>query len=126
MRTKCFGWIMAAVFSCSCIEVALAHHSFAAFDSTKQLTLNGVVKEFQWTNPHSWLHLEVTTADGRSELWELEALSPNVLGRMGWKKNSLKAGDKVTAVVSPLRDGKHGGALITVMDANGKKIGGGK
>ena len=125
MRSKSFGWIMAAVLSCSGVQVASAHHSFAAFDTARQLTLSGVVKEFQWTNPHCWLHLEVTNAEGQLELWQLEALSPNVLGRSGWKKNSIKPGDKVTVLVNPTRDGSHGGALISVTDASGNKIGGG-
>ena len=124
MRSKSFGWIMAALLTCSCVEVALAHHSFAAFDTTRQVTLTGVVKEFQWTNPHCWLHLTVTNGDGQAEEWQLEALSPNVLGRLGWKKNSVKPGDKVTVLVNPTRDGSHGGALISLTDASGNKIGG--
>ena len=124
MRSKSFGWIMAAVLSCSGIEVASAHHSFAAFDTTRQVTLTGTVKEFQWTNPHCWLHIDVTNADGTVEQWQLEALSPNVLGRLGWKKNSVKPGDKVTVLANPTREGGHGGALISITDASGKKIGG--
>jgi hypothetical protein len=124
VRSKSFGWIMAAVLSCSGVEVASAHHSFAAFDTTRQVTLTGTVREFQWTNPHCWLHLDVTNADGKVEQWQLEALSPNVLGRLGWKKNSVKPGDKVTVLANPTLGGGHGGALISITDANGKKIGG--
>ena len=124
MSSKSYGWIVAALLASSGAQVASAHHSFAAFDTTKQITLTGVVKEFQWTNPHCWLHLNVATADGQTELWQLEALSPNVLGRLGWKKNSVKPGDKVTVLVNPTRDGAHGGALISLTDPTGKKIGG--
>jgi hypothetical protein len=118
------GWIVAALLACSGIEVASAHHSFAAFDTQRQVTLSGVVKQFEWTNPHCWLHLSVTNANGQIDEWQLEALSPNVLGRLGWKKNSVKTGDKVTVLVNPTRDGTNGGALISLTDANGNKIGG--
>ena len=124
MRSKSFGWIMAALLSCAGVGTASAHHSFAAFDTTRQITLTGVVKEFQWTNPHCWLHLSVANGEGQAEEWQLEALSPNVLGRLGWKKNSVKPGDKVTVLVNPTRDGSRGGALISLTDANGNKIGG--
>jgi hypothetical protein len=124
VRSKSIGWIVAALLACSGIEVAAAHHSFAAFDTTRQVTLTGVVKEFQWTNPHCWLHLTVANADGQVEEWQLEALSPNVLGRLGWKKNSVKPGDRVTVLANPTRDGGRGGALISITDASGKKIGG--
>ena len=101
-----------------------AHHSFAMFDQSKRVTLNGTVKEFQWTNPHSWIQLNVANG-GANEEWAIEALSPNVLGRQGWKKNSLKAGDKVTVVINPLRDNGKGGNLISVTLANGTTLGGG-
>jgi len=116
--------IVAVLLSFSGVQMVSAHHSFAAFDTTRQVTLTGTVREFQWTNPHCWLHIDVTNPDGQVEQWQLEALSPNVLGRLGWKKNSVKPGDKVTVLVNPTRDGGHGGALISITDATGKKIGG--
>ena len=82
MRSKSISWIMAALLTCTHLELASAHHSFAAFDTTKQFTLTGVVKDFQWTNPHCWLYLTVTNGDGHPEDWQLEALSPNVLERL--------------------------------------------
>jgi hypothetical protein len=103
---------------------ALAHHSFAMFDQAKQVTLKGTVREFEWTNPHSWLQLKVPAANGVSEDWSVEMLSPSVLGRMGWKKNSLKAGDEVTVVVNPVRNGAHGGNMLSVLDKSGRQIGG--
>jgi hypothetical protein len=101
-----------------------AHHSFAMFDDTKEVTLKGTVGEFQWTNPHSWLEVEVVSADGKSEKWSVEMLSPNVLGRMGWKRNSLKPGDEVTVVIHPLRTGEKGGNMVSIKDKNGVPIGG--
>jgi Family of unknown function (DUF6152) len=114
---------------CGSILLALAspgwtHHSFAMFDQTKQVEIKGIVKEFQWTNPHSWVQLEVKTDKGELQEWSLEALSPNVLSRMGWKRNSLKPGDAITVVINPVRDGSHGGNLISVTLANGQTIGG--
>jgi Family of unknown function (DUF6152) len=100
------------------------HHSFASFDQTKQVTLQGVVREFQWTNPHSWLQLKVLNAEGVAEDWSIEMLSPNILSRMGWKRNSMKVGDKVIVVINPVRDGAHGGNMISVTGADGRKIGG--
>jgi hypothetical protein len=101
----------------------LAHHSFAMFDNTKKVTLKGVVKEFQWTNPHSWVQLRLKNDKGETEEWALQALSPNVLRRMGWTRNSLKPGDEVVVIFNPARDGSHGGNLVTVTMANGQTIG---
>lgn len=104
--------------------VAVAHHSFAMFDRTKVVSLKGVVKEFQWTNPHSWLQLSVTNDQGVTEQWSLEGLSPNVLGRMGWKRNSMAPGDTITAYFNPTRNGTHGGNLIKILRSDGTMVGG--
>ncbi len=103
--------------------VALAHHSFAMFDQSKQLPLKGTVREFQWTNPHAWIDLKVATASGEEEVWGIELNSPNNLKRQGWKSTSLKAGDKVTVVINPLRDGKKGGLFVSVTLPDGKTLG---
>jgi len=103
---------------------AEAHHSFAMFDRSKQTTLVGTVKAFEYTNPHSWIHMVVADS-GSTEEWQIEGLSPNVLGRAGWKKNTLKPGDKISVVIYPLRDGGRGGNLITVTLPNGQTLGGG-
>jgi Family of unknown function (DUF6152) len=125
MSVRLPGWLMAASSALLLASVpAVAHHSFAMFDKKKEVTVKGVVKEFQWTNPHSWVQLQVRNEKGEIEEWALEALSPNVLGRMGWKRNSLKAGDAVTVVFHPARDGTHGGHLVNVMLADGTTIGG--
>jgi hypothetical protein len=85
----------------------------------------GTIKDFQYTNPHSWIQLYVTTPAGVAEEWTIEALSPNVLSRSGWKKNSLLAGQKVTVLINPLRDGTRGGNLISVTLPDGVTLGGG-
>jgi hypothetical protein len=116
---------LAALALVGCAGPALAHHSFAMFDRSKQVSVVGTVKEFQFTNPHSWIQLTVTPASGPQEEWAIEGLSPNVLARAGWKRNTLKTGDKVTVLINPLRDGSHGGNLITVTLPDGTTMGGG-
>lgn len=82
------------------------HHSFAAeFDSTKQVTLAGEVAMMEWVNPHSWLHIDVRTPDGAVERWKIEGGSPSVLLRLGWNRNSLPAGTRVTVVGFQAKDG---------------------
>ena len=100
---------------------ASAHHSFAMFDSQKKITLEGTVKAFQWTNPHSWIQLMVTDPSGKEVEWALEGASPNVMVRAGWKRNTLKPGDKVVAVLNPLKDGTPGGSW-TDITVNGVKM----
>lgn len=102
---------------------ALAHHSFAMFDREKEVTLQGVIKEFQWTNPHTWVQLLVTGPDGKVVEWSIEGTSPNGLKRQGWRSDALKSGDKVTAVIHPLRNGDPGGSLVTVTLENGTVLG---
>lgn len=97
-----------------------AHHSFAAFDTTKTVELKGVVVEFQWTNPHSWIELDVPGANGAVERWSIELNSPNNLSRQGWKRKDLQPGDKVTLTAAPLRDGQKSGLFRTVILADGR------
>jgi hypothetical protein len=97
---------------------ARAHHSFAMFDFTKVVTITGTVKEFQWTNPHVVLWVNVEGKDPKSpDVWWLEMTSPGNLTRGGWNRKAVNAGDKVTVELNPLRDGKLGGALIKVTDS---------
>ncbi len=103
---------------------AFAHHSFAMFDNQKTVVLDGTVKEFQWTNPHSWVQLIVKDpATGKDVEWSIEGGSPNGLSRYGWKRTSLKPGDKAQVTIHPLKDGTNGGSLAGVT-VNGVKIGG--
>ena len=102
---------------------ALAHHSFAMFDRQKEVTLKGTVKEFQWTNPHSFIEIETPDEKGAAVSYSIEMNSPNNLTRQGWKSTALKPGDKVTVVMNPLRDGSHGGLFVSVMLPDGKVLG---
>ncbi len=99
-----------------------AHHSFAMFDNQKSLDLEGTIKEFQWTNPHSWIQLIVKDPSGKDVEWSIEGGSPNGLGRSGWTRMSLKPGDKATIVIHPLKDGTPGGSLMSAT-VNGLQIG---
>jgi Family of unknown function (DUF6152) len=96
-----------------------AHHSFAIYDSAHQITIEGTVKEFQWTNPHVWIHVMVTNDKGAEEEWNVECTSVNFLARRGWSKQTFKAGDKVSITLSPLRDGSRGGSFRSVNSING-------
>jgi hypothetical protein len=102
---------------------AQAHHSGAMFDRSKQLTITGTVKEFNWTNPHASFAVEVMKADGEGELWGVEMNSPNNLVREGWTRTTLNAGDKVSVLINPLRDGKPGGVYVGITLPSGKYIG---
>ena len=96
-----------------------AHHSFAMFDMTKTVTLQGTVKQLQWTSPHCFVQVLVPTPNGTAE-WSLEMNSPLIMYRKGWRPGSLRAGDAVTVVIAPTRDGAHGGLLLSAIDPAGK------
>ena len=100
---------------------ALAHHSFAMFDTRQEVVLSGTVREFQWTNPHSWLQLNVPRGRGTVE-YSIELGSPNTMVRKGWRPTTFKPGDKVTVTINPMRDGSAGGALIAAIDRSGNKL----
>ena len=101
---------------------ASAHHSFATFDMSKQMTVTGTVKEFQWQNPHIWIYLVVKDKE-QMDVWEVEGGSLVGLKREGWTKDAFKPGDKVTITIHPKRDGTHGGSFIQGTTADGKTLG---
>lgn len=106
------------------VPVAVAaHHSPAAFEPTKTVTLVGTVKEFRWQNPHSWIEIMVPNEKGQEVLWAVELTSPTYLVRSGWKSTTLKAGDRVTIVGRPLKSGEPGSAIFTsVTLADGRTL----
>ena len=108
--------------------VLMAHHSFAMFDTTASasVTLSGTVTEFQWTNPHAYIELDVPESNGTATVhWSIELGSPSILQQSGWKFKDLKFGDKVTATISPLRNKKPGGLLVQVKLPDGRVLGNG-
>jgi len=125
MSKRILASALLAVCAAGVAIPVLAHHSFAMFDQTKEVKLVGTVKEFQWTNPHAFIHVEVPVAGGGTETWDIELNSPNNLKRQGWKPTSLKAGDKVTVMANPLRDmaGHKGGLFIAVTLPDGSVLG---
>ena len=92
---------------------AIAHHSFAMFDQANEVDLDGVVQEFRYVNPHTFIILDIKQKDGTSESWILEGVSPSALAREGWSRASLKPGDEIKLRIAPLRSGAPGGAWIT-------------
>ena len=94
---------------------SFAHHSFAAYDSGKTMTLSATVETFEWANPHAVLHiLTQENGAGAQAEWDVETSSPSILQRFGWKADSIKRGDHVIVVLNPMRDGSHHGRLHTV------------
>ena len=102
---------------------AQAHHSPAMFDGSKQLTLTGTVRVFQWTNPHSYIQLIVRPESGPEQEWSLEMGANVYLYNLGWRPSTVKTGDTLTATVIPLRNGKPGGLLVEARTADGKSLG---
>jgi hypothetical protein len=103
-------------------SAALAHHSFAVFDHTQTLTINGTVTKYQWTNPHGFIELDYRAADGAVKQYTVELTSINMLSRAGWTSRSIKAGEKVRAIVAPLLTGEPGGLLLEVTLPDGRKL----
>jgi hypothetical protein len=101
---------------------SMAHHSYAAFDKNKIVTVKGAVYAWEMGNPHGYLWVIVKDPQGSSHTWGLESPSPSVLLRQGWSKYSVKVGDVVTVELNPLRDGRNGGSLLQLQLADGRVL----
>jgi uncharacterized protein DUF6152 len=101
---------------------ALAHHSFAIFDQSKVNYLTGTVKEFEWVNPHAWLHITIVNDKGQQAMWSFEGGSVAQLAALGWKKDSFKAGEKIEVGFRPMKDGSRGGQLMSAKAPGGEKV----
>jgi len=114
---------IAALLLCAVSGSALAHHSFAMFDPEKLITQTGTVKEFEWTNPHVWLHIMAPDATGKPVEWsfEMQAVAAAMTG--GWRANSVRPGDKVSVEFHPLKDGSRGGELVAATLPDGQRLG---
>ncbi len=113
-----------AVLASSAATLAFGHHSYTRFDATKSLTLEGTIKDFQWTNPHVWIQLVVIDpATGKAVEWSIETDSPNMLARRGWTRKLLKPGDKAVVVVHPeKRQSDSNVAGLESLTVNGQRI----
>ena len=124
MRSKLFSVVAGAALVVTAAAVpVIAHHSFAAeFDAKKPVKLRGTVTKMEWINPHSWIHIDVKTPDGKVEKWMVEGGAPNALLRRGWNKNSLVAGTEIFVEGFQAKDGalRANGRDITFPD--GKKL----
>lgn len=101
-----------------------AHHSTAMYDYSKTKTLVGTVRAFQWGNPHTFIQLLVRDGNGQNKEWAIEGGTPASLSGMGWTKQTLKAGDRVSVTIAPLRDGGPGGTVKSVTLPDGKVLNG--
>jgi hypothetical protein len=101
---------------------AQAHHAFARFNSEREVTLEGTIKEFQWTSPHAWIMLTVDRK-GRPEEWAIEMNGSSGLAREGWQPRTLAPGMAVTTTVHPLRDGTNGGQFLKITLPDGTVFG---
>src|SRR5262249_9003427 len=114
---------LSAIAAVAFAAPAFAHHSFAMFDASKTVTLQGTVKEFEWTNPHSWLRVMVNDEKtGRPVLWALELSSPARLTTMGMHSDSVHTGDAVSVTFHPMKDGTRGGQFIQATLPGGKQV----
>src|SRR3974377_92272 len=121
--SRVLNYTFMAITAMLAASSALAHHSFAMFDQSKSITLQGIVKDFRWTNPPVFIQVLVKTEDGSEEEWSIEMTSPEHLARVGWRPGTLKAGDRVTLVIHPMRAGVKGGQYLSGSGPDGPLIG---
>ena len=114
--------IMIASLAAGGTSLAVAHHSAAVFDATTQKEITGTVKKFDYTNPHTWVWIDVPNEQGGVDTWGAEGMSPNYLNRRGWTRNTLKPGDKITILMHPMKDGTKAGSVVHVTLASGEQL----
>jgi len=105
------------------IGSASAHHSFAMFDSSKSITVVGTVKNVAYANPHVWVDMVAVNDKNETVTWGMEGGNLGGLYRMGWTKDTVKAGDKIKMEVHPIKDGTPGGQIMRVILADGRVLG---
>jgi len=113
---------VAVAFAATSATTVLAHHSAVMFDDSKEVTVSGVVKEFQYTNPHSWLLVDVTNEDGSVTTWGFEAEGPSTLMRAGIRRSDFSPGTELTITGHPMRDGRPAAAWTRATRGDGKEF----
>jgi hypothetical protein len=113
---------LAVILSLAVSVPTEAHHSFAMFDKTHVVTVKGVVRKVEWTNPHVYFFVEAPDAKGVTREYAIECGSINLLTRKGWKVNTVKVGDTISFGIFPLRSGQPGGLLDSVTLAGGSAL----
>src|SRR5262245_3021095 len=114
---------VALMFALLVAVSAFAHHSAAGIDQSQSVTKEGIVKQFKWANPHSWLEIEVPNSKGSTDIWNLEMNPPTYLVRAGWKSTTVKPGDKIKFTARPFKNGDPGGLFVNVTLADGRVLG---
>lgn len=122
MKTLAKLALPAALLATLPVLPSLAHHSYSMFDMNKTVALEATVVKFKWQNPHAFIEIDAA-ARGGPERWAIEMTSPNNLAQEGWKRTSLRPGDKITLWIHPLRSGAKGGAYAGVRLPDGKTLG---
>jgi hypothetical protein len=121
MNWRTAGFVVVAV---AALAMQLqAHHSFAMFDHEKKITISGTLKEFEFVNPHCWLHVNaVDGSSGRTLEWSFEMGSIGQIAAQGWKVDTVKAGDKITIDAHPMKDGSRGGQYLAAKLEDGRSF----
>jgi hypothetical protein len=101
---------------------ASSHHSFAIFDQNQLLTQTGTINNFEWVNPHVWLHLDIPDDAGNVRSWGFEAGNTGQLQRLGWNPENFDQGIEVTVAYRPMKDGSRGGQLMNVTFPDGTTL----
>jgi hypothetical protein len=111
----------AATLACVAASPALGHHSYAMFDTTQSMFVEGTVAKVEWVNPHTfvWLYVEKTGQPGEYDLYAFENGPVTMLSRDGWTKDTLKVGEKLTIQYFPLKDGRTGGSFVKAVHEDG-------
>ncbi|MFT3907526.1 MAG: DUF6152 family protein [Steroidobacteraceae bacterium] len=119
---KYLSLMLTGLLVCLLGGAAQAHHSSTQYDQANPVALSGTVKEFRYTNPHTWIYLIVPDGKGGEQQWDLEGPAVNMLVRRGWTRDTLQAGMKIKAKVAPRKDGTAGGEWIAVIEIDGKSF----
>lgn len=121
-KTRYFQMALVPMASLCMGSLASAHHSAAGYDVSVKMPIEGTVKEFKFTNPHTWIYLAVTDDKGQEKLWKLEGGSVSHLARNGWTYKSLKPGDRIRVTIAPRSDGEPAGVFTGVQFADGASL----